>query len=111
MRAKACNRGLSARRQPDATFAAGRSVRFTIRLPGRALEGVAHPEHARRPIEITTKSFGIAPGVSRAHARGHRTSIAVRGAGSLWLAFYIARLTHRCSCQALQALRLGAWTI
>ena len=56
--------------------------------------------HARRSIEITTKSLGIAPAGAPAHARGHPTSIAVRGRGSSRSAAYIAHLTHRCSRRA-----------
>jgi len=44
-----------------------------------ALDSLARVAHARRPIQITIESFGIAPRLAPAHARGHPASIAVRG--------------------------------
>lgn len=56
--------------------------------PDLALESGRHRGHARWLVQIATESLGIAPHGAPAHARGHRTSIAVRGWDALGSATY-----------------------
>jgi hypothetical protein len=47
--------------------------------PALALDGLGVRELARRSIEIAIESLGIARAGAPAHARGHPTSLAIRG--------------------------------
>ena len=90
---------------------AGCSESLAIRRPGRALESVARREHAHRPINHPTESLGIAP---RECTGPRARAPAIRCGpwpGLVMARQYIARLTHRCSCRALQALRFPPITI
>jgi hypothetical protein len=88
-----------------------RRARVAIRRPGRGLERVARREHAHRPINSPTESLGIAP---RACTGPRARAPAIHCGpwpGLVMARQYIARLTHRCSCRALQALRFPPITI
>ena len=92
-------------------IAAGASEGVAVHLPGHALESVLRRRHGHRSMEITIQSLGIAPWECtgpRARASGIQSD---PWPGSRWLGSYIARLTSRCSCHALQSLRLCAWTL
>ena len=92
-------------------ISARRMESLAIRQPGRALENLGGREYTHRPLKDSINSLGNPPAAPPAHARGRPSSIAVRGSRLPWRPSYIARITQRCSCQALQALRLNAWTV
>jgi hypothetical protein len=72
-----------------------------LRWPDRGLESAALDEHAHRAIECSMESFGIALGIPPAHARGHPSSIAVRGR------IVPPRLLHRPHNETLQQTGAG----